>query len=180
MTAAMMRPGVKTEGISTVIRSCAELVQKGLSLQLIVAGDGNCRQQLEKEAAEILPNRVLFLGKIPRSELYQYYSAADIFAFPGIEESLGMVYLEAQSCRLPIVACGDWGGGEAVIHEQTGLLSPAAKPSLFTAHLQNLTEDTTKRQTLATEAGEHIRRNHDLEKNYNQLEEKLLALSSRT
>ena len=93
-------------------------------------------QQLTEQAAALLPGqRVQFLGKIPRLELYQYYSAADIFAFPGIEESLGMVYLEAQSCNLPVVAYQDWGGGETVVDEQTGLLSPAATPSLFTTNI---------------------------------------------
>ncbi len=179
MTAAMMRPGVKTEGLSTVIQSCSELAQRGLPVRLIIAGDGSCRQQLEKKAAQLLPNRVLFLGKIPRPQLYQYYSAADIFAFPGINESLGMVYLEAQSCNLPVVAYQDWGGGEAILHDQTGLLSPAANPSLFTAHIQRLIEEPSKRRTLAIKAGEHIRRNHDLNHNYNQLEKKLAALSGR-
>ena len=177
MTAAMMRPGVKTEGIETVIKSCSELRQEGFPIRLVIAGDGSCRQELERTAAQLLPRHVLFLGQIPRSELYQYYSAADIFAFPGIEESLGMVYLEAQSCNLPIVAYQDWGGGEAVIHEKTGLLSPAARPSLFTAHIRRLIEETTRRQILAIGAGEHIRRNHDLDHNYNLLEKKLITLA---
>ena len=176
MTAAMMRPGVKTEGISTVIKSCSELIQNGLPLRLIIAGDGSCREQLEREAAERLPNCVHFLGKIPRPELYQYYSSADIFAFPGIEESLGMVYLEAQSCNLPVVAYQDWGGGEAVVHGQTGLLSPVTEPSTFTTHIKNLVEETTKRRTLAHGAGEHILLNHDLNKNYDKLEKKLKSL----
>jgi glycosyltransferase involved in cell wall biosynthesis len=154
-------------------------VQRGLPLRLIIAGDGDCRQQLEGKAAELLPDRVHFLGKIPRPELYRYYSAADIFAFPGVEESLGMVYLEAQSCNLPVVAYNDWGGGEAVVHNQTGLLSPMAEPSLFTTHIRRLLEDKEKRRTLGIEAGEHIRRNHDLDHNYNRLEEKLIALSER-
>jgi glycosyltransferase involved in cell wall biosynthesis len=179
MTAAMMRPGVKTDGVSTVIQSCSELARRGLPLRLIVAGDGSCRQQLERQAAELLPNRALFLGKIPRQELYQYYSAADIFAFPGIEESLGMVYLEAQSCKLPVVAYQDWGGQEAVVHGQTGLLSPASQPALFTKHIQQLIEETVKRRKLAETAGEHIRCNHDLDHNYHQLETKLLTLAGR-
>lgn len=176
MTAAMMRPGVKTKGIRMVIKSCSELVQQGLPLRLIIAGDGSQRQQLEREAAALLADRVLFLGKIPRLELYRYYSAADIFAFPGIDESLGMVYLEAQSCKLPVVAYGDWGGGEAVIHNQTGLLSAAAEPWQFTRHIECLINDTEKRQLLATGAGDHIRRHHDLKKNYNRMEQQLLAL----
>ncbi len=178
MTAAMMRPGVKTEGITAVIESCSKLVQQGLPLRLIIAGDGSCRQQLEKRAAELMRSRVHFLGKIPRPELYRYYSAADIFAFPGIEESLGMVYLEAQSCNLPVVAYQDWGGGEAVVHEHTGLLSPAAQPAEFTNHIRRLIEDTTKRLVLGRGAAEHIRRNHDLDNNYNCLEQKLATLIS--
>ena len=177
MTAAMMRPGVKSQGIRTVIESCSELVKQGLPLRLVIAGDGSCRAQLEQLSTRLLPERVHFLGKIPRAELSHYYSAADIFAFPGIEESLGMVYLEAQSCKLPVVAYQDWGGGEAVVHEQTGLLSPAAMPSLFTTNIQLLTEDKSKRETLARAASEHIRRNHDLDRNYLELEQKLKALA---
>lgn len=179
MTAAMMRSGVKTDGLSRVIQSCSELARRGLSLRLIVAGDGSCRQQLERQGTELLPNRVVFLGKIPRQELYQYYSAADIFAFPGIEESLGMVYLEAQSCRLPVVAYQDWGGREAVVHGQTGLLSPASQPALFTQHIQQLIKDSDTRRKLGQTAGEHIRHSHDLDHNYLQLEKKLLALTRR-
>ncbi len=177
MTAAMMRPGVKTRGIEAVIDACSQLVQRGLSLRLLIAGDGSGREQLARKAAALLPDRVLFTGKIARDELYRYYSAADIFAFPGIEESLGMVYLEAQSCKLPVVAYGDWGGGEAVVHGRTGLLSPAAEPSRFTDHIGCLLEQPEKRQVLATHASEHIRRNHDLDVNYRLLEEKLIALS---
>lgn len=176
MTAAMMRPGVKTDGINFVIESCGDLYRSGLDIRLIIAGDGSTRQQLEKKAINLLGKKVEFLGKIPRSELHHFYSAADIFAFPGFEESLGMVYLEAQSCKLPVVACGDWGGGEAVVNDQTGLLSQAETPAQFTANLKRLIEDTELRRRLGEQAAAHIRLNHNLERNYEQLEEGLLAL----
>ncbi len=176
MTAAMMRPGVKTRGITTVIQSCAELVRQGIPLRLIIAGDGSCRPQLEKTATELLPGKTLFLGKIPRPKLYQYYSAADIFAFPGIEESLGMVYLEAQSCKLPVVAYKDWGGGEAVVHEQTGLLSALADRSMFTTNIKRLLENDMLRMKLADNCSRHIRRHHDLDYNYSTMENTLIEL----
>jgi glycosyltransferase involved in cell wall biosynthesis len=179
MTAAMMRPGVKTAGLTQVIESCATLVKSGLGIRLIIAGDGTCRQQLKKRADELLAGKVLFLGKIPRLELYRYYSAADIFVFPGIEEALGMVYLEAQSCHLPVVAFQDWGGREAVVHEQTGLLSPSAQPEKFTANIRMLVENADLRQSLAVAAGKHVRQNHDLDINYAHLEGKLFELSER-
>ena len=170
MTAAMFRPGVKTEGISQVIESCAQLVRRGRNVCLWIAGDGQFRKELVTKADKLLPGRVHFLGKISRKEMYRYYSSADIFAFPGIEESLGMVYLEAQSCNLPVVACRDWGGGEAIVHNETGLLSPAAEPSHFTENLDRLLKDFTLRNYLGQNAGEHIRLNHDLNRNYALLE----------
>ena len=180
MTAAMMRPGVKTAGLVQVIESCAALVKSGLPLRLIIAGDGTCRQQLEKKAGELLADRVLFLGKVSRLEMYRYFSAADIFAFPGIEEALGMVYLEAQSCHLPVVAFQDWGGGEAVLPDQTGLLSSAAQPEQFTANIGKLIKDIDLRHTLAIAAGKHIRQNHDLDINYAHLERILFELAKHT
>ncbi|KJS00388.1 MAG: hypothetical protein VR65_12845 [Desulfobulbaceae bacterium BRH_c16a] len=181
MTAAMMRPGVKTEGIARVMESCAELMQRGLRLRLIIVGDGICRPQLEKKAGELRmsPDKVLFAGQIPRAEMPRYYSAADIFAFPGFEESLGMVYLEAQSCNLPVVACGDWGGGEAVVDGRTGLLTPAESPERFTTAIGRLIEDRSLRLMLAGAAGEHIRAGHDLQRNYSQLEDSLVELAAK-
>ena len=179
MTAAMFRPGVKTEGISQVIDSCARLVDSGRDICLWIAGDGLCRNKLRKKTTELLPGRVHFLGKIARDEMHCYYSGADIFAFPGIEESLGMVYLEAQSCNLPVVACKDWGGGEAVVHNKTGLLSSATKLSDFTKNLDRLLEDPRLRNVLGQNGGNHIRLHHDLNRNYALLQEKLRIIAEK-
>jgi len=176
MTAAMFRPGVKTEGITHVIESCSQLIKEGRNISLWIAGDGTCRKELQQRADKLLPGRVNFLGKISRHKMYRYYSAADIFAFPGVEESLGMVYLEAQSCNLPVVAFKDWGGGEAVIHNSTGLLSPASIPSCFGENIDQLIKDHPLRNRLAHKAGNHIRSHHNLKQNYALLEEKLQGI----
>ncbi len=177
MTAAMMRPGVKTEGIKTVIDSCINLIQRGQKIQLIIAGDGENRRQLEKQASSVVGLKVHFLGKIPRHELYRYYSAADIFAFPGIEESLGMVYLEAQSCRTPVIAYSNWGGGEAVVHNKTGLISPASEPNLFTKNIEKLIVQQELRQTLGDNGCRHIQKHHNIKSNYKLLENTLYNLT---
>lgn len=173
LTAAMMRKGVKSDGLSIVIKVCSKLVKDGHNLKLIVAGDGECRNQLERQARELLGDRFLFIGRTPRAEMHKIYSGGDIFAFPGIHESLGMVYLEAQSCGLPAVAYEDWGAREAIIHGETGLLSKSSEPTTFTRNIGRLITDQSLRKRLGSAAAQHIRSNHDLKKNYDLLQQKL-------
>jgi len=178
MTAAMFRPGVKTKGLLQVIDSCAKLVEEGFDLQLVVAGDGANRQLIKQKAAALLGDRAIFLGKIPRHELYRYYSAADVFAFPGIEESLGMVFLEAQSSGLPVVAFKNWGAGEAVINKKTGLLNSAENIDEFTSNIGQLLQDDELRRTMRDRAKQHVRDNHDLTKNYAALNALITGLAA--
>ena len=173
MTTAMLRPGVKTAGVVKVIDSCLELRKRGHDIILVVIGDGANRTMIEQEGREKLSGNILFLGKIPRHELYRYYSAADIFAFPGIQESLGMVYLEAQSAGLPVVAFKNWGAKEAVVHNETGLLSSAEEPDEFTRDIETLIVDRDKRIKMRDSAKTHIRTNHDSTINYQAVNRKL-------
>jgi glycosyltransferase involved in cell wall biosynthesis len=176
MTAAMMRPGVKEAGVATVIDCCARLLEAGHDIRLMVAGDGECRAQLEKRAGQALGDKAHFPGRIDRRQLSRYYSGSDVFAFPGVNESLGMVYLEAQSCGLPVVAYEDWGGQEAVVDRETGLLSPASQPEKFLKNLQLVVTDSALRRRLGKAAESRIRTHHDLRRNYLLVEKRLSAL----
>lgn len=166
LATAMFRPGVKTEGLKTVITSCRELLKMGRNLRLVIAGDGKCREELHQFGRESMGDRIIFCGQVPRNELYAIYSGADIFAFPGVEESLGMVYLEAQSCGLPAVAFADWGGGEAIVNGQTGLTAPAASPVQFTENIDRLVRDTELRARLGLQGVAHVRAHHELSAGY--------------
>ncbi|SHO49068.1 Glycosyltransferase involved in cell wall bisynthesis [Desulfopila aestuarii DSM 18488] len=179
MAAAMFRPGVKSEGLKTVMNSCAELIRNGRNIHLVIAGDGRCRDELHAFARKAMGNRVTFCGRIPRNELASVYSGADIFAFPGVEESLGMVYLEAQSCGLPVVAFSDWGGGEAVVNGQTGLTSLASSPHLFTENIDRLILDAELRRTLGQQAATHVRDHHELSRGYAGFTEILEKIASK-
>ena len=119
-SAAMFRADVKTKGLIWVIRACGELVRRGHHLRLVIAGDGKERDKLQRLAEAQLPQRFHFAGEIPRREMFRYYSASDVFVFPGIQESLGMVFLEAQSCGLPVVAFDNAGVPEAVADGRQG------------------------------------------------------------
>ncbi|UCD89865.1 MAG: glycosyltransferase family 4 protein [Desulfobacterales bacterium] len=173
LSAAMFRPDVKTEGLSLVIRACGRLHRKGLRFFLVIAGDGRERNRLFSLAKEHLPDRVRFVGKIPRNDMYRFYSAGDIFAFPGINESLGMVFLEAQSCGLPVVAFANGGIPEVVKDGRTGMLVPLYDFNRFAEAIELLLTKTDNRKKMGQAAKIHVRQNHDIGNNYKKMIEVL-------
>jgi glycosyltransferase involved in cell wall biosynthesis len=173
LTAAMFRPGVKVKGLAWVIRACGKLFRQGKQFQLVIVGDGKERVRLQRMAAENLPGRVRFMGKVPRNEMYGIYSACDVFAFPGIRESLGMVFLEAQSCGLPVVAFANGGIPEVVKDRTTGFLVPLYAFDQFVQAIESLLADENLRRKMGHAARSYVRENHDLNRNYRKMEEVL-------
>lgn len=179
LSAAMFRDDVKTQGLTFLFQACGRLAAQGNDFLLAVAGDGVMRPHLEALAHEQLPGRIIFLGKVPRPKLFECYSAADVFAFPGIRESLGMVFLEAQSCGLPVVAFDGWGIPEVVAHGETGLLCRPFDEDAFRAAMTRLLNDATLRRGMGRTAADRVRLHHDLSRNYRQVESVLLEVARR-
>lgn len=164
-SAAMMRPGVKTAGVEWTIRACTGLVAKGCDVRLVVAGDGPMRAELETQACAMLGERVRFLGMVNRVDLSGVFSAGDLFAFPGLRESVGMVYLEAQQCGLPVAATDDEGAPHVVAHEVSGLITPANERA-FAQAVERLVMDRELRMRLGAQAVDYVTRAHSASVNY--------------
>ena len=178
LAAAMFRSDVKTRSLVRLLESCIRLRQNGQDFLLVLVGDGP-EKGLLKKLAELLPAKdVIFTGQVARSEMYHYYSAADVFAFPGINESLGMVFLEAQSCGLPVVACANGGIPEVVRDGETGLLTELEDEKTFDLAVLNLINDPQKRKDMGQAGAEYVRTTHDLRTNYLQLEEILIRTAT--
>ena len=179
LSAAMFRPGVKTKGLLWVIRACGDLFRQGLQFTLVIAGDGKEKGTLERLASEQMPGMVRFVGKIPREQMAGFYSAGDIFVFPGFRETLGMVYLEAQSCGLPVVAFANGGIPEVVQDGDTGILVPMNTFRTFVEAMNRLLKDRDLLRQMGKSASAYVRRKHDLKENYGIIEEVIECIVRR-
>ena len=107
------------------------------NVHLVLVGVGPHQDYLEKLALRLnVSDCVTFIGRINYAELPKYICIGDIFAMPsrsrffGLEvEGLGIVYLEASSCGLPVVGGKSGGAPDAVLIGETGLVVDGTKPA---------------------------------------------------
>ena len=110
-----------------------------------------------------------FLGKLSRDKMADFYSAGEIFAFPGINESLGMIYLEAQSCGLPVVAFRNGGIAEVVIDGETGILTDMFSKQQYIDSIKKLLINNELREKMGRNARRYVHTHHDIDMNYHKM-----------
>lgn len=121
---------VPRKGQDALIRSMPEIVRRVPGAVLVVVGGGPYRRTLEGLARRHgVADRVIFTGRVPAEEIVDHHRMADVFAMPcrtrggGLDvEGLGIVYLEASACGVPVVAGRSGGAPETVLDGTTGLV----------------------------------------------------------
>ena len=178
LTVCMFRKGVKWDSLVFLFRALELLMPKEKFI-LLVIGSGPLWSSAKRYARERLGDRVCFLGEVPRSELFRYYSLADLFVFPGIGESLGMVYLEAQSCGCPVVALDGEGVRQVVRHGRTGILVSSKTPEAYAEAISLMLNNQKLRDEMAIEGMRFIREERNAHINNLRLIELLEEIVSR-
>lgn len=107
--------------LPTLLKATAQLVSRGIDVDLRIAGDGPDKEALSRMIGRLgLQSHVSLIGRIPNPE--QFIAGADIFALPSRYEGLGLVLLEAMAAGTPIVAARNTAIEEVVVDGETGLL----------------------------------------------------------
>ncbi len=83
----------------------------------VIIGDGPDRERLVRE----YPNSH-FLGYKFGAELAAHVAGADVFVFPSVTDTYGLVMLEAMACGVPVAAFPVTGPIDVVDHGVTGIL----------------------------------------------------------
>ena len=121
---------VHRKGQDHLLEAMPEILKIVPRAHLLLVGEGPYREHLQKLVHQLkLESSVTFIGRIQYQDLPMYICVGDIFAMPsrsrlmGLEvEGLGIVYLEASSCGLPVLAGDSGGAPDAVIQNETGLV----------------------------------------------------------
>ena len=126
---------VHRKGQDELVKAMPKILEQFPDAILLFVGEGPIKQMLFNSAKQlgVLP-KVVFAGRVSHHDLPDYICLGEIFAMPvrsrfsGLEvEGLGIVYLEASACGLPVIVGNSGGAVDAVLDKKTGLLVDGTK-----------------------------------------------------
>jgi phosphatidylinositol alpha-1,6-mannosyltransferase len=138
---------VHRKGQDTLVEALPHILKEFPDAHLLFVGVGPHLEYIHKRAIQLgVLSQISFVGRVQYSELPRFISVGEIFAMPsrsrlaGLEvEGLGIVYLEASACELPVVGGLSGGAPDAVLEGETGYsvdgLSPVAVASAINSLL---------------------------------------------
>ena len=101
---------IKRKNVDLVIKEC-----ENLNVELRIIGEGKELNNLKK-----LSSKPVFLGYLPHTKVLEEMKKADIFALPSINETFGMVYLEAMASGCITVCRKDDGVSGIIKNGENG------------------------------------------------------------
>jgi glycosyltransferase involved in cell wall biosynthesis len=109
-------------------------------VRLMFVGDGPDRSRLEPMFAG---TGTTFTGTLTGPDLVHAYAQADVFVFPSVTETLGLVLIEALAAGLPIVAVRSPASEELLGTVATARLIEPSRPEEFVTAVAELVADQT-------------------------------------
>ena len=104
------------KGQDILIEALNLLKQQGIvNYQLDVIGDGESREQLERQVAKLgLKDKVSMLGQRDRAYIYEHLKDYDLFVLPSRSEGFGLSVAEAMCAGLPVLVCDQEGAMDVI------------------------------------------------------------------
>lgn len=122
---------IPRKGLSRLLQACVQLKQQGLhDYTVLVVGDGTQRQELEAYANEHqLNDCVQWIGRVEYTRLGDYFRNADIFVLPTLEDTWGLVVLEATIFGKPVLCSTGAGTAELIDDGENGYCFDPRQPN---------------------------------------------------
>ena len=111
------RPVFMTVGRVAVEKNIEAFLDLDLPGSMVVIGDGPQRAELTRRYPT-----VSFLGEKKGRELSTHFAAADVFVFPSLTDTFGVVQLEALACGTPVAAFPVTGPLDVIADHPIGAL----------------------------------------------------------
>jgi glycosyltransferase involved in cell wall biosynthesis len=142
---------VPHKGQHYLIEAAALVVREVPDVRFVILGDGELREQLEREIKQKHLERHVFLAGF-RSNALELIKSFDVFVMSSITEGLCTSIVDAMAASKCVVATEAGGIPEVVAHGETGFLVPVRDPKVLAQRLVQVLKDEPLRRRMG-EAG---------------------------
>lgn len=134
---------VPRKGVKDLLEACRILKEQGIkNFSVLIIGDGEQRLELESfTQIHDLQDCVVWVGSVDYSNIGTYFYHADVFVLPTLEDTWGMVILEAMLLGKPVLASTGAGASELVINGRNGYRFPANDPKSLAESMSKFIKD---------------------------------------
>jgi colanic acid/amylovoran biosynthesis glycosyltransferase len=161
---------VEKKGFSYGISAFGRVAGQFPQAELRIAGDGPLAKELrQKTQIEGLEQRVKFLGRIPREQVFAEMVRAHIFLAPSVtaangdQEGTPTVILEAQAHGLPILSTYHADIPYTILERRSGYLVPERDVDALTERLAHLLANPTRWPEMGHTGRKHVEANFNIE-----------------
>ncbi|KAJ5819007.1 hypothetical protein N7474_004598 [Penicillium riverlandense] len=145
------------KGFEFLAQVAQRLAAAKVPFKLLIVG-GNRNPAVENKVQRLFDavrSHVIFTGFLTGIALARAYASSDIFLHCSITETFGLVVLEAMASGLPVIARDQGGPSDIIRHGKTGYLVPPSDVDQFTALVREVSQDGSRRETLAVAARQY-------------------------
>jgi glycosyltransferase involved in cell wall biosynthesis len=138
------------KGIFYLIEAFKKLKHPKKKLKII----GSISSDIKDLFLKSLTDEIEYVGIVNNLQLKDFYSEANVFVLPSIEEGLAMVMGEALACGCPVIATTNTGASSLFQDEKEGFIIPIRSSEHIYLKLQLLADskDLQKKMSLAATA----------------------------
>ena len=119
----------KVKGQEYLILAVEEVVKRRKDVLCVIIGNGKLRGKLKSQIRELnLQHHIKLPGGKSHGEVPLWMNACDAFVLPSLNESFGVVQIEAMACGKPVIATYNGGSEEIITSEEYGYLVEPRNP----------------------------------------------------
>jgi len=147
----------KEKNVAFLLKSFQTVLKHIPDCRLVLVGKGPLEEYLRQLCRQQgIRDKVIFTGELSRQQIVHCYASADLFVFPSVTETQGLVIGEAKATGLPVVAVRAFGPAEMVMHGEDGLLTDPSLAS-FTNAILELLENRNLHESMSRKALENAK-----------------------
>jgi glycosyltransferase involved in cell wall biosynthesis len=136
----------KDKNVQAII---AALPKTDENVRIVIAGEGNDRQMLKKQADQLkVGHKIIWLGSLNQEQMLHWYFRSDVFILLALYEIQSIVTLQALACGLPVILANRGALPELVDDGVNGFLINPDQPSETAEKINQLARNPILRQKM--------------------------------